>query len=199
MTRKQWNAQGRQSDDVPTVLRRRAKELLTTGYTEQTVSVLLRAADELQMRRTAAVPGDAEQLAIEACADNRRLRNVLVRIFEQIRARKPIGWPDQVQELAKNTLAAVRPFGEGRRIMAIQIGPDQSRADIEAIVAELLDVHYRGIADAQSQADQEAEPAGCDAPERESQQPPARGVEAASPEDGARRGDGSGSTRGATD
>lgn len=143
MNRKERKNQGGQTGDTVVVLRRRAKQLLD-DQGEQFIGVFLRAADELEMRRKAALPGGDERLAVEAIADNRRLRNTLVHIYNQIRARKPAGWPDQVMQAAERTLAAVRPFGEGRRIMAIQIGKDEPRESVEAIVAELLDAHYRG-------------------------------------------------------
>jgi hypothetical protein len=199
MNRKEWKEQGTQSDDLVIVLRRRAKQLMRDdNFNEQYISVFLRAADELQARRYAAIPGGDEQLAVNAIADNRRLRNTLVKVFEQIRARKPHGWPDQVMTMAKNTLAAVRPYGEGRRIMAISIGNDQTREEIEASVAELLDAHFNGATDGKGEAE---EPAGRDDAERAgqgdeegTQQPEGEAAGA-----GSRSRDGSGSSSGTAD
>lgn len=213
MNRKEWNAQGRQSDDTVIVLRRRARDL-ESEYSEAYVSVFLRAADELQARRYAAIPGGEEQLVVNAIADNRRLRNVLVRIFEQIRARQPQGWPDQVMTLAKQTLAAVRPFGEGRRIMSIQIGNDATREGLEATIAELLDAHFNegqhghkesttdaGTEGPRAEAGEAEEPAGRDAQEHqvESDQEGSRGAEGGAAGEGPRSGERAGPASGATD
>lgn len=197
MNRKQWKAQGQQDDDLVSVLRRRAKQLSTEEhFNEQYIGVFLRAADELQARRMAAIPGGDEQLAVNAIADNRRLRNTLVKVYGQIRARKPAGWPDQVMTMAEHTLAAVRPHGEGRIIMAIQINKHDTRANVEAIVASLLDAHFHGGPNGE-----EEESARRDDAEHQGQshQGAARRAEEETAGDGSRSGQRIGPARGQTD
>lgn len=148
------------SNNLVAVLRRRARTLQEDGYKPEWCLSLMRAADELEVHRKAA--GDPERQAIQAFAEVRRLRSTLIQVFNQTRARKPAGWPEEVLEKIKNALAAVPEPGQGRRILSIQISDTDTRESIEAMVAEVLDAHFEGGNDGDSNHndDVHSEPGG---------------------------------------
>ena len=144
-------------DSEPAILRRRAKELEADGYAAPWVAAFYRAAEQLQAHRACA--GDLEQQVLNAIADNRRLRDAIVRVHDQVLAQQPRGWRNEVLEKLRNTLGAVRPFGQGRRILSIEIGNLETRAAVEARVAAVLDQHFGGSHGQEHETDPEGEAA----------------------------------------
>lgn len=121
------------------------------------VDVLERAADELEVRTRC--ESAAENEAVRQLADNRRLRKALVDVIELIRITDvPAGHQVRAKEIITRALNNAKPLGEGRQLLALEIFPDQHRADIEASVARLLDAYFAGKTDITDQIPAPAAP-----------------------------------------
>lgn len=144
------------NQDLPAVLRRRAKQLQDDHYNGQFTGVFMRAADELTVRRRCETHGD--QAMIEAVADNRRLRNTLQGLFGRIKS-GPFPKASRVDlcKLIAGTLAAVKEPGVGRRIMAISLADDVTREQAEEYVTRQLDEYYVAKAPVLIEAEQAAQ------------------------------------------
>lgn len=103
------------------VLKRRAQDLRLEGYNEQYVGPLERATEDIRARME--FDDKDEQAYVEAIADNRRLRSVLAQVGQRL-------WNIPFQSSLKrdilagigNALKSVKAPGEGRTIVAVQIG-----------------------------------------------------------------------------
>jgi hypothetical protein len=130
-------------DDTPVVLRRRAKQLeREEGYNPQFVSVFLRAADELVVRRRCASAD--EQEAIEQLGHVGVLKRVLTAIAAIV-ARSSMSKDDRRavgQNL--NIAAQVRDPHKPRTILSIEIVPNEPFEAFLDRVKELYDQHTGG-------------------------------------------------------
>jgi hypothetical protein len=130
-------------DDVPATLRRRAKTLTDDdNYNPQFVSVFLRAADELVVRRRCA--SDAEQEAIEQLGHVGVLKRVLTNIAGIV-ARSSMSKDDR-KAVGQNLgiAAQVREPGKQRTILSIEIVPNEPFEAFLDRVKELYDQHTGG-------------------------------------------------------
>jgi hypothetical protein len=155
-------------DDLHAVLRRRALSLKAEGYDDDFLSVLYRASEEL-LERKRCTEGSAEQEAVEAVADNRRLRNTLIKVFGGV---QQLGLPQAqilpMLKLMAGAIKAVPEPGKGRRILALEIGPNATREFVERRVAELLDQYFtqhvtmggQASAELTSEDNEDAQPSG---------------------------------------
>lgn len=122
------------SNDIVATLRRRSKD---PEFNRDHTRVFERAADELDARRRHESEG--ELLVVQVVAENRVLRNALMAIYNQARAKQPAGWPDAIMAKAKQAIAQVPPFEKTpRNILAITIGTGATRG-------ELLDKVYTAL------------------------------------------------------
>lgn len=128
---------------TPEVLRRRAKTLDQDGYVHSFVLTLLRAADELEALQRIVLDDD-QQMTVEAIADNRRLRHAILRAIATLKG--PQGLTRAKVDVATKTLIdalrAVPPFGQGRAILAIQVGTEDAAADVIARSYEAILAHF---------------------------------------------------------
>jgi hypothetical protein len=133
------------NQSLPAILRRRATVLHDDDYTPEFVGALLRAADELQVRQAMQISED-EAVAVQAVAEVRILRACLGRVYSQVRAQKPHGWPQEVLTRIKNTLRDVPETGKGRVILAIQIGDGETPQQViqHAVKAIAQYFHQKG-------------------------------------------------------
>jgi hypothetical protein len=171
------------------VLRRRAADLESEGYNAQYVGVLLRAADELEVRTGCATR--EEDIAVEVEADNRYLRRMLDELYGQIRSQHR-GWRDEVLAKIARTLKVVRSYGKPRRLLATTVGDGATREELLAAFNEQLDRLFPTPA-------AEAAPHGVDGDSRpghitdgektEGEETAAHDVEAAQPEGAGRDAD----------
>jgi hypothetical protein len=113
-------------DDLATVLRRRASSLEADhGFAVGFTKAIRRAAEALEARAEFASLG--EQAYLDAVADNRRLRSALVQTYNRLGA-------SLMPKAEKHTLGAAivaavracRAPGDGRVLIAIQIGEDET-------------------------------------------------------------------------
>lgn len=116
-------------------LRRRARTLSDAGYNPQFIACLMRAADELEVYER--VIKDPEQAALDAFADNRRLRTAMVEMFHVIAQFKGKNHP--AGDRIRKVLNAIRPPGEGYTLITVQVPDGAERAAVEDKLRELLD------------------------------------------------------------
>lgn len=127
--------------DLPATLRRRAMFFETAGYEETLTKCLRDAADEIATLRKAITPDG--QAAVDAIADNRRLRKAMEQTFQLIVQSKLLpGESEMILRPLGAAIRAVKAPGLKRNIIAIEIGTNATRAFIEARVAETLDQHF---------------------------------------------------------
>ncbi len=165
-------------DDLPALLRRRARALEKEGRDPQYGACLMRAADELIVRRRAA-SGD-ENVAVECISDARRLRSVLADLFELIKiADIPVASREAALQKIRNAVLARRELGKGRKILAVEVYDHNTKAELTAKVLELLESMFpeatNGEATTGEEGDtEEAQPSG--AGRDPHQPPPAQGA-----------------------
>lgn len=128
--------------DEPATLRRRARELLSTGHDEQYVQVLLRAADELVVRRKCAT--ESEQTAVHAIADVRRLMKCLSQLAGVIERSTMARDQKQICAGILRSASAVKEIGTQRRLLAVAVLDGETRLQTMERFTELYDVTFGG-------------------------------------------------------
>lgn len=123
---------------LPAVLCRRVRTLEQDGYNDDFLKALRTATDELEARRR--FEAEPEAVYLEAVSDNRRLRRSLVDVFHMIGAQ--LNKKHRALDIIKKALEATKPIGQGRGILAIEVTPASTRADLEEHVRKVLDVHF---------------------------------------------------------
>lgn len=119
------------SNNLSAVLRRRALRLEREGYNDGFTTSIRLAAELIGAQERYAE--DHEQAYLEAVADNRRLRAALVQSHNRIAtAAMPRAERAALCSAIVNTIKASPAPGDGRVIVAIQVGDDET----EAVVTE---------------------------------------------------------------
>jgi hypothetical protein len=159
------------SNDEPQVLRRRAKTLTDDGYNANFISVFLRAADELIVRRRCA--RDPEQETVNAQSDIRRLKRALSNIAGII-FRSNMGKEFRQAVAAELRIAnEIAEPGKRRQILALAVGEGVTREEFLAAAAEQYDRHIggeHGDEDVRASEGSESEAPGSSATQGEEQQ-----------------------------
>lgn len=149
---------------LPAVLRRRARTLLGDGiHGPEFVSAILRAADELQVRQAMQLD-EEEELAVNLIAQVRLLRALLADIHHAMaRKSKPFGWERELLTRIERLMAQATGLGEGRRILAVQVGDEQTLEEIIEKATTQITGYFKERTDANNnEEDTEPSSAGRD-------------------------------------
>lgn len=132
------------NQSLPAIARRRVAAMRKDAYDAddpQFLSALLRAADELEIRQRCAT--NDEQVAVEAIANNRRLRHNFEEVVHLVNDLPlPLKTKVAFQLRVDQILGSQRAAGDGRGILAVALPPGAGRDVVEARVRELLDNHW---------------------------------------------------------
>lgn len=131
------------SDTTSAILRRRAERLAEDGqYDGKFLAAFERAAQELEVRERCRT--DDADTAANMVGDNRRLRAAIEQLYAILAKCPGLSTPTRkaLLDTCARTLKQTPPAWEGRTIFHVSIGPNATRAELDAIVAKSFDEYF---------------------------------------------------------
>lgn len=104
------------------------------------VSNMISAADEIEVRRRCVTPEDGENVAAQAIAECRRLRNVLVDVHNELK--RGTVFREELVERCKAALKSIPEAGKDRRVLAVTVGDNATRESLLEDITAALDAHF---------------------------------------------------------